>query len=136
MATWIVRISPKNKISTRDWENLLTESESNRHVAWDKDYKNRIKTGDEIGFIVGETGGERIVFYDIAGELSTSNRSSYWSSQIYTHSQVVEHDISLREVIILDTYTCRDYVYEDYKQSVGYSAKYTPRGTTRARPMK
>lgn len=135
METWIVRISPKNKISTSDWIRFEEESKTHRNVTWDKDFRNRIKKGDKIGFIVGEIGNENIHFYNIVGELATTSRSSHWSNDIYTHSQDIKHDISKREVIIIDTNTLKTYTYDFYKKSVGYKDKYMPRSTIKARPI-
>ena len=135
MSTWIVRISQKNKIAIQDWEKFVIESNNRRYVTWDKDYRNRIKTGDEIGFIIGEINHELIYFYSITGELSINNRSSHWSNEGYTHSQLVDHDVSKREVIVIDTRSQRIYDYNLYKRTVGYKEKFTPRGTQRARHM-
>ena len=133
MSTFIVRISPNNKIALRDWNNLIHDN--NRYVTWDKDYKNKIHKGDTIGFIVGEVVSPRIYFYDVFAELSNQSRNSSWSNTIYTHSQNVNHDITTREVIVLDTHTLREHDYNEYKRRVGYKENYIPRGTTRARPL-
>ena len=135
MSTWIVRISPNNRVATQDWNTLLTEARVHPHVSWDKDYKNRIRVGDTIGFIVGEVSNPRIHFYNIIGELSTKNRSNTWSPNSYTSSQIIEHDINTREVIVLDTNTHIEYDFNVYKSRVGYKEKYIPRGTTKARPF-
>lgn len=131
MNTWIVRISNNNKIAIRDWNNLVDESEQKRYVAWDKDSKNRIKKGDRIGFIIGEVGNETIYFYNVVGELSNNNRSSTWSDITYNLTYTPAHDISKREVIILDTNNITYSNFLDYKKAVGYPDNFTPRGTMR-----
>lgn len=133
MDTWIVRISPKNKTACRDWLKLEEQSKTHTTVTWDKDFRNKIKVGDEIGFIVGEVGNETVHFYNITGDLPVSNRSSQWSDETYTASQSIKHDLSKREVIILDINTRRSVRYDLYKRSVGYKEKYTPRSTIKAR---
>ena len=135
MSTWIVRISSKNKVATQNWNNLLADALVHSNVTWDKNYKNQIKIGDTLGFIVGEINTPRIHFYNVIGELSIKNRSNTWPSDNYTSLQNVNHDITTREVIVLNTHTLREYDYNEYKRRVGYKENYIPRGTIRARPL-
>ena len=135
MSTWIVRISENNRNATRDWNEFVDESEHKRYVAWDKDFKNRITTGDTIGFIIGEIGTEIIYFYDVTGELSTKNRSSTWSAITYNPQCDFSHTTSKREVIVLDTDTITQCNFSMYKSMVGYKDSFIPMGTMRARPL-
>lgn len=111
---YIVRVSNKDSLENYD---IMKRSEKK---LWDKDYKNKIKKGDWLGFIINKNNKLVIELYYIEDELSSLYRLKYWEN-------------NGREVIKFRNQSILSYNWDEWKKNINYSKIYIPRGTIRSK---
>lgn len=93
------RVSPQRSQPSSDFAKFLSEIVTKRESVWDKDHRGKIKTGDYLGFITGETGKELIYIFRVKKELPHYMRPDHWA-QNRSHTSGVEN-VDKRDVIVL-----------------------------------
>ena len=118
---WLVRISErKGSEKARVDYNIMYQRVNNGLIGeWDKDSRNRMKSGDWLGFIVGKE--ELVHLYYIESEASTEHRPDHWKMD------------SFREVVIFKKQLPIIKKWSSWKENVGYKERYMPMGTTKAK---
>lgn len=131
---WHVRISPTKKSVILDYRKFVESVMTTGKGFWDNDNKNRIKSGDILGFITGPIGNEQIHIYKVIDGLTSDERLSHWKSDTpYTTGNGV-NIVSHRQVIVLtnDHILPKLYSWRMFRSETGLGREcYTwmPRGT-------
>lgn len=94
-----VRINPNKKGVMGDFKIFFSEVLMTGRGKWDKDWKNKIATGDYIGFITGPRGGEMIYIFKV--ERESIVRPTHWASNTPYTENNGNSSVSYRQVIIL-----------------------------------
>jgi hypothetical protein len=136
MATyWHVRISPSKKSVILDYRKFVESVMTSGKGFWDNDTRNRMKSGDFLGFITGPTdGNEQIHIYKVIDSLTPEERLSHWKSDTpYTSGNGV-NTVSHRQVIVLtnDHSLPKTYSWRRFRSETGLGKEndsWMPRGT-------
>ena len=73
---WLVRISPRKPESVRDYDFFLDELETTGQGLWDKDVRNKVRTGDYLGFITGPIADADVYLFRVTH--SGDRRNARW----------------------------------------------------------
>ena len=132
---YIVRISQRKGAENAriDYTKLKENNIQNNKIIWDKDHLNKMKTGDWLGFIVGENYNESIELYYIVDEESIDNRSISWCQNTPYTKNNGESSVKEREVVVLLNQSPIIYDWNTWKLMCGYKDKYMPRGTIKCK---
>jgi hypothetical protein len=132
---WHVRISPTKKSVILDYREFVESVMTSGKGFWDNDTKNRIQSGDFLGFITGPTdGNEQIHIYKVIDGLTPEERLSHWKSDTpYTTGNGV-NIVSHRQVIVLtnDHLLPKSYSWRKFRSETGLGKendRWMPRGT-------
>jgi hypothetical protein len=127
---YIVRINGK-KNPKYDLEVFLNTMSVNTEASWDKDFRNKMKVGDYLGFIVGEKGSEIVHIFKVKGE---TGREPHWEKHApYVPGNGI-HSVKHRVGILLTNVhdLPKTYDWKIIKKSVGFAPacdSWMPRGT-------
>lgn len=115
---WLVRISPRKAEAVRDYDYFLEEVSTNGQGLWDKDTRNRMRTGDYVGFITGPIPDAEVQLFRVVEERPVEARQSFWS-------------VSHREVVVLthDPEAPVGYSWNMWRRETGYAESFWPNGT-------
>ena len=116
--------------------NILKEAHASndsdvwkKYGVWDKDTKNKMKTGSWLGFIIGEVKNEMVELFYIEGETKTY-RPDHWNTVEDYTDQGTTTVPNTRETVIFKNQSIIQMSWNEWKKKVGYKEKYMPRGTT------
>ncbi len=126
---WHVRISPTKPSVLLDYKRFVESVMTSGTGFWDNDAKNRMKSGDFLGFITGPIdGNEQIHIYKVMDGLTTDERLSHWKSDTpYTTGNGV-NSVSHRQVIILtnDHLLPKLYSWRKFRSETGLGKTHYP----------
>ena len=132
---WHVRISPTKKSVLLDYSKFVESVVMRGKGFWDNDTRNRMKTGDFLGFITGPMdGNEQIHIYKIILDGSTEERLSHWKSDTPYTAGNGANVVSHRQVIVLtdDHLLPKSYSWRKFRSETGLGKEndsWMPRGT-------
>lgn len=120
---WLVRISPRKPESVRDYDFFLNELETTGQGLWDKDVRNKVRTGDYLGFITGPIADADVYLFRVTGERPAHARHPFWRP-------------SEREVVVLERVgeaQVVQYPWNAWRVEIGYVPTFWPNGTMSSR---
>ena len=129
---YIVRIAQKSVNANKDHKRLKKQLISGEEAIWDSVKGNKVKVGDWMGFILGDTHSAQVELYQVSKIKGSECRPSYWARSKYTDQNVTEN-VDNREVVVFVQREPLLHGWEDWKELVNYKPKYMPRGTSKAR---
>jgi hypothetical protein len=129
-AFFIVRINGKNN-PKYDYKFFLDAISVNTEAPWDKDWQNKIKVGDYLGFIVGEKGFETVHIVKVKSE---TVREPHWKKHgPYVPGNGTKHVKYRCGIILTNVHDLpKTYDWKIIKESVGLAPacdSWMPRGT-------
>lgn len=128
---YVVRISPKNKISVKHFLEVQSNLVANKTITWDNNYLNNINIDDFYGFLIGPTHDITIILFKILDIKNISNRKNIWNKQdSYNDNNHTIHDIKTRNVIFLSNHFIT-VSWTLWKKIVEYKVNYTPMNVTK-----
>ena len=130
---YLVRISQKSTSAIADHAIMRSELVTvGKDAKWDSVKGNKVRVGDWMGFIIGDSHSESVELYQVAAVKGPEHRPSHWNRIQYTCQKVTEN-VSEREVVIFKKRQPLVYDWGSWKKDVEYKPLYMPRGTIRAR---
>jgi hypothetical protein len=126
-----VRITedPKNPKPKNDYALFIQQLKDTGYGFWDKDVRNKLKTGNYLGFIVGEPKNAKICIYKVTDEKDETYREDNWSQNTGYTSHSIESIPKFRQVIVFEYQTPIIYDWKQWKIDVGYNPRFYPRAT-------
>ena len=129
-AFFIVRISVQ-KNPKYDYKVFSDAISVNTEAPWDMDFRNKMKVGDYLGFIVGEKGSETVHIFKVKSE---TVRELHWEKHAPYVPGNGKHSVEHRVAIILTNVhdLPKTYDWKIIKESTGLAPardSWMPRGT-------
>ena len=108
---YLIRLS--KEVSLKEYKIMKNKLILNKITFWDKDHKNKIKINNWLGFIIGNKKNSIIELYQINDEKLFKNK--------------------LKDKIYFKNQPILSYNWNKWKEIVGYSVNYMPKGYTRSK---